>query len=64
MLLALQMKLHLFHLLVVVNVKVLLLLVGLTTLRGQEEEQPPITPNVRPNSGKRSATTSPKGKKK
>jgi DNA-directed RNA polymerase len=37
---------------------------GLDNIEGQEEEHPPITPNVRPSSRKRPATTSPKGKKK
>jgi hypothetical protein len=33
-------------------------------IEGQGQEQPPITPNVGATSGKRSATSSPKGKKK
>jgi hypothetical protein len=35
----------------------------LDNIEGQEEEQPPITPNVKPSSEKRPTTTSPKGKK-
>jgi hypothetical protein len=39
---------------------------GTDNIEGWEEEQPPppIIQNVRPSSGKRPATTSPKGKKR
>jgi galactose-1-phosphate uridylyltransferase len=42
----------------------MVLVVGMATLRDRGKNSPPITPNVEATSEKRSATSSPKGKKK